>query len=230
MSIVLNLIMCGRYVFYAGEDMFDRFYLDPHDNRDFQLNQNYNVSPGQFMPVVIPGSAKNQLSLMRWGLIPAWAKDPQIGYRLINARAESVTLKPSFRPSFRRHRCLVPANGFYEWQKGAKTKTPFYFTLKDQPLFAFAGLYDSWLSPDGSPLATFTIITSEANDLVLPIHSRMPIILKPQDEGLWLDPHAHESDLTKILTPYPSNLMQTYPVSSRLNRPSQNDPDLIRPV
>jgi len=227
---LLKYLMCGRYTFYAGKDLSDRFSLDPDYDRGLDLSKNFNVSPGQFMPVVTSGEKGNHLSLMRWGLVPSWAKDSKIGFRMINARADTVSVKPSFRNSFRRQRCLIPANGFYEWQTDGKKKTPYYFTLKKEPLFAFAGLWEEWTDQNNMKLQTYTIITTNANKLIKPIHDRMPVILKPQNEATWLNEKTDPDSLLSLLKPYSPPAMLSTKVSDRLNRSSENDPRLIKPI
>lgn len=150
----------------------------------------------------------NEAVLMRWGLIPSWAKDPKIGYKMINARSESILEKPSFKKPFLSQRCLIPASGFYEWQHLDNKKIPYYFKLKDQDLFAFAGLYDEWKDPEGYPLKTFTIITTEPNEVVAPIHNRMPVILPEKSEDIWLDHTISDPQkLLSLLTPYKNSEM-----------------------
>jgi putative SOS response-associated peptidase YedK len=212
-SYLLNYGMCGRYAFTPGSDFFDHFSLLDPDYERGSLQDNHNVSPGQLMPVITKGQKFNQLSLMRWGMVPSWAKDSKIGFKMINARAESISIKPSFKIPFRRHRCLIPANGYYEWKKEDKKKIPFYYTLKNQPLFAFAGLFDHWLSPDGVELQSYTIITTVSNDLAKAVHDRMPVILKSEDEKVWLDETSKEESLISLLKPYPSQFMSSVEVS-----------------
>jgi putative SOS response-associated peptidase YedK len=166
--------------------------------------------------------------LLRWGLIPGWAKDPAIGARLINARAETVAEKPAFRAAFRRRRCLVLADGFYEWQKSAKRKQPFFFHLRDDRPFAFAGLWESWEGGDNSHLETCTILTTEPNDLVATVHDRMPVILAPDAHDAWLDPAVEQPDrLTPLLRPYPAEAMDAYPVGPLVNSPTHDGPGCI---
>lgn len=206
--------MCGRYALTPGFDFFDRFALDP-DYTPGDLSDNYNVTPGQFMPIITKkdGQTLNHLFSMRWGLIPSWAKDEKIGYRLINSRANTVHQKPAFKDSFQRRRCLVPASGFYEWSKDKNQKNPYYFSVPNQPLISFAGLYDNWLLKDGSQLQTFTIITTNSNSLVSQIHDRMPVILSPQNEPIWLDQSCSQENLLKLLTPFQSNQMAVRQIS-----------------
>jgi putative SOS response-associated peptidase YedK len=183
--------------------------------------------------VILQEKAENQREMksLRWGLIPFWAKEESIGNRMINARAESVPSKPTFKRPFARQRCLVLADGFYEWQKTGSVKQPYRITLQSGDLFAFAGLWDRWKKPDGEELQTFTIITTEANDLTRKLHDRMPVILSPEDYETWLDPTFHETDtLQKCLRPYPSNEMTCYPVSRMVNSPKNEDPRCIEPL
>ena len=173
----------------------------------------------------------NHIEIMRWGLVPSWAKDTKIGYQMINARSEGIEQKPSFRKPFRSQRCIVPATGFYEWQKvSSSRKIPYYFTLAgDSPLFGFAGLYDIYFDADGQKLETYTIITTEANELVSQIHDRMPVILRPADEATWLDSALHEpAPLLALLKPYPANLMQSVVVSTLVNKPQNEGPQLLQ--
>lgn len=223
---MVEYLMCGRYVFQPQKDFGLRFELE--DN--LILKPNYNVSPGQFQPVITQ-NIKKKVSEKRWGLVPSWSKDPKIGFRLINARGETVNQKPSFRKAFKYQRCLIPANGFFEWQTLAnKSKIPFYFFLDDKSIFAFAGLYETWHNPQGGELSTYTIITTEPNDLVKTVHDRMPVILPKNLESAWLDPKTSETDLLSFLKPFPDQHMSYYKVSDRLNKSSENDPHLIHQV
>jgi putative SOS response-associated peptidase YedK len=220
--------MCGRYVLDDPQQIFHHYST----TNTLDLQPNFNVTPGQSMPVIIQDSTgHNQARLMRWGLIPYWAKDPRIGYRLINARCETVTSKPSFSDRIHHHRCLVPATGFYEWDQHHTPKTPHYFHLPEHPLYSFAGLYASWPDSVGKPLFSFTILTMPANDQVLPIHHRMPAILQSHYESLWLNPHTDISaSLSELLQPYPSTTLQHYPVSHLVNHPQHNSPQLTQPL
>ena len=168
-----------------------------------------NISPGQQIAAVIRDEDVNKLVDFRWGLIPSWAKEPSIGSRMFNARAETIAEKPSFREAFKRHRCLVVADGFYEWQKMEKGKKPFHFSLRSAGPFGFAGLYETWLSPENRLVKTCTIITTDANDLLKPIHDRMPVIVPKDKEALWMDPGAPDPrELAAILKPYPAGEMK----------------------
>ena len=185
--------MCGRYTFEPGTKFYDRFEID---NRLNFLAKNYTASPGQILPVITRHSP-NQVQLMKWGLIPFWSKDQKGRQLLFNARAESVFTKPAFHQAFRTQRCLVPANGFYEWKQEGSKKIPYFFEIKDRPLFAFAGLYDN---------NSYTIITTEPNAEVLPIHHRMPVILTENNESVWLDPAASSSVLISLFHPSAESL------------------------
>ena len=172
------LSMCGRFTFIDIEDIRERFKTEP-----INLKPNYNVAPTQNVPVIL----NHQLSMFRWGLIPSWAKDPSIGHKMINARAETVDEKPSFKHSLQRKRCLIVADGFYEWKKEGATKRPHRITLKNKELFGFAGLWDTWKSPLGEIINSCTIITTTHNELMAEIHDRMPVILSRDSERVWLD-------------------------------------------
>lgn len=192
----------------------------------------FNIAPTQ--PVLaIPNDEQNRADFFVWGLIPMWAKDPSIGNRMINARGETLEEKPAFRSSLKYKRCLILADGFYEWKAspGRKTKTPFFIQMKDRKPFAFAGLWDSWNSPDGSQVKSCTIITTEPNELMEIIHNRMPAILHPRDYARWLDPSPQTPDQLKpLIRPFPADLMDAYPVSTLVNTPANDTPELIRPM
>jgi putative SOS response-associated peptidase YedK len=218
--------MCGRYTLVEVDGLQKRFSLEEALP---EVSARYNVAPTQTMPVVTRHSP-NQLELMRWGLIPSWAKEPNIGNRMINARAETVAEKPAFKRALERRRCLIPASGFYEWKQTESGKVPHYIHLTDEPLFAFAGLYENWKAPDETWVRSYTIITTTANDLMAPLHNRMPVILGREDEDLWLDPDATETErLLPLLRPYPARHMAAYPVSRAVNSPTNESPTLITP-
>lgn len=192
----------------------------------------YNIAPTQQVPTIITGSSQTdrQFKLHRWGLIPPWAKDPGIGSRMINARAETVATKPAFRKALKERRCLLLADGFYEWQRQGRRKQPFYIRLRDGRPFAFAGLWEHWERPDVPPLDTCTILTTTSNDLVGGI-CRMPVILAPEDYNLWLDPGVQDVErLQPLLRPYPSDEMIAYPVSTRVNDPANDAPECMEPL
>jgi putative SOS response-associated peptidase YedK len=219
--------MCGRYTLRTPVDtLAERFEIDDTPS---SIAASYNVAPTQGVATVLVEDGKRKLEMLHWGLIPSWADDPSIGNRMINARAETVAEKPSFRKAFRNHRCLVLADGFYEWQKTANGKQPYYIRMEDDSPFAFAGLWESW--KNGSEVRSATIITTDANDVVAPIHNRMPVILHPEDYELWLDPDFDEKEpLSTLLKPYPAEAMEAYPVSRVVNSPSNNEPSCIESV
>ena len=223
--------MCGRFTLTELEpDVLTEIFTLSGDLPT--LAPRYNIAPTQPVATVIhdPRRTENRLGFMRWGLIPSWAKDPAIGSRLINARGETVHEKPSFRAAFRRRRCLIVANGFYEWQKQDDgPKQPVYITLTDDKPFAFAGLWEMWTDrTSGSELVTCTIITTGPNDLVRPIHNRMPVILPREDYARWLTTDDRDADsLLPLLRPYPAEHMTAWPVSRRVNSPANDDPTLL---
>jgi putative SOS response-associated peptidase YedK len=221
--------MCGRFVLFSSlEEIREAFAVQ---QVRYQLEPSYNVAPTQSVAVVVQREGVNTLERMRWGLIPAWAKDPAIGSRMINARAETVGEKPSFKRPLKDRRCLVVANGFYEWQKTGQAKIPMFIRLKSGQPFGFAGLYDVWTSPEGEAVASCTIITTSANDLMQPIHDRMPVILPRSQESTWLNPAIQSAaDVLPLLVPYSAAEMEAYAVSRLVNSPENNSPDLVRPV
>lgn len=220
--------MCGRYWLKSEKKVIvNEFNIYEVMT---EVKSDYNITPGRNV-LCVTRNGNNKLVLMRWGLIPSWAKDEQIGYRTINARAESVAQKPSFLRPFQNQRCLVIADGFYEWQKTGSKKTPFAIRLKDNKPFGFAGLYDKWQSPEGDIITSCTIITTEPNELLAPIHNRMPVILPKDTYDIWLD--KNQKDINKLiswLTPYNTNDMQVYEISPLVNSPKNNDPTLIKPL
>ena len=223
--------MCGRYEYHPGEfsDLRIRFNLDK-DLSEFKPS--YNIAPGQQVPVIIREDGRNKAKLMRWGLVPSWSPDPSIGNRMINARSETLTEKPSFKQLLGTHRCLIPADGFYEWRRDGKGKVPMRIVMKDRQLFTFAGLWDVWRGdPEGGDLYTFTIITTNANALLRPIHNRMPVIIDRLAATHWLDPAvSHPGTLSILLQPLPSELMAAYEVSRLVNDPRNDSAACIAPA
>jgi putative SOS response-associated peptidase YedK len=219
--------MCGRFTLTADVHALQTAF--PWVEIPEGLAPRYNIAPTQ--PVaVIPNDGKGRLDLFTWGLIPSWAKDPSIGARLINARAETLAEKPAFRSAYKYHRCLIFSNGFYEWQArpGMKTKVPHFIHLKSGEPFAFAGLWEHWGSPDGSEIRTAAIITTEPNELMSPIHNRMPVLLPRHAYTQWLDPTPRfPVDLKGLLVPYPAGEMEAYPVSALVNSPANDRPEII---
>jgi len=224
--------MCGRITLTTDkDDLQSRFgYVNPSGDL---FTPRYNIAPSQNCPIVTVNEDKRVLVMMRWGLVPFWAKDVKSGYNLINAKAETLKEKASFRTPFKKKRCLVLADGFYEWTHSEKkgAKQPYRFVLKNRQPFAFAGLWDEWSNPEGEKLLTFTIITTTANELMESIHDRMPVILHEKDEGIWLDPQLADTDkLSPLLKPYSSKEMEAYKVSTFVNSPKNNGPKCIEPV
>lgn len=220
--------MCGRYTLTADAESIQlAFKLDTVAG---WLQPRYNIAPSQQMPV-ISNRDPGQLSFMKWGLAPSWAKDPKIGYRMINARSETAAEKPSFRRAFKRRRCLIPADGYFEWAKQGKKKRPMYITHAERDLFAFAGIWESWKRPDESWLNTCAILTTRANEKIEPIHHRMTVILEPEDYELWLAPRELSPDewLPLMAGPTPDQL-QFHEVSTQVNKPANDNPMVIMPV
>ncbi len=218
--------MCGRFTIFADPDrLAERFEASLPEAG---LQPRYNAAPTQHLPVIL-NEDPPAIQLLQWGLIPSWAKDPAIGSRMINARAETLAEKPSFRAAFKKRRCLVLADGFYEWMKTPDGKQPMRITLASGEPFAMAGLWESWGAPDGSPLRTFTIVTGQPNALVAPIHDRMPAILLPEHEAIWLDNAAEPAIWQDILRPYPAERMTATPVSRRVNFVGNDDAGLVLP-
>ena len=222
--------MCGRYTLTApGDVLAELFGLDEWP----EVEARYNVAPTQEVAAVRVDEVGGGRRFVRlkWGLVPPWADDPAIGNRMINARSESVAEKPAFRSSFKRKRCLVLADGFYEWRKveGGK-KQPWYFRLQSGEPFAFAGLWASWNKGGGPPVESCTILTTDANPLVSTVHPRMPVILDPEEYDLWLDPSVEDRErLEAALDPLDVEKMIAYPVSTRVNSPANDEPSVIEP-
>jgi len=194
------------------------------------IDPRYNIAPAQKIATVVQRE-RRQLVEMKWGLVPSWAKDSKIGNRLINARAETVATKPAFRSAFKKRRCLILADSFFEWQKSGDVKTPMLIRLKSQETFAMAGLYEYWKMKSGKTLESCAIITSAANDFMKRIHDRMPVILRPENEDSWLDSELQDvQEITQLLEPVDSELMETYEVSTYVNSPRNQDSNVIRPV
>jgi putative SOS response-associated peptidase YedK len=218
--------MCGRFTLRTPKERI---------KREFQLQEEpsvevrYNIAPTQNIIAVRQGADGREVAELKWGLIPSWAKDAAMGARLINARSETVTEKPSFREAFKRRRCIIPADGIYEWQRTGGKKQPFFFHMRDERVFGFAGLWDKWRDEEGEIIESCTILTTEANKVFRPVHDRMPVILHPETYVEWLgdDPRALEA-LKELLRPYPASEMVAYPISSRVNSPQNQGEDLIR--
>jgi putative SOS response-associated peptidase YedK len=221
-------VMCGRFTQKAKpRELAERFEVPEVP----LFEPRYNIAPTQAVPVVRATPEGRELALLRWGLIPSWADDPAVGSRMINARAETVAVKPAYRSAFRKRWCLIPASGFYEWaSEPGRKKQPIYFRMKDEAPFAFAGLWEVW-SKGPEPVESCTLITTTPNELVAPVHDRMPAIVEPQDYGWWLDPRADDpAALAALLGPYPAAEMVAYPVGRLVNDPRHDGPDCIAPL
>lgn len=219
--------MCGRF---ANTKKFEelRAYYNAVGNDPW--TENYNVAPTQMIPVVTDTEEEGrEIRLMRWGLVPFWAKDIKIGASMINARAETLAEKPGFKDSFKDKRCIIPASGFYEWKKLTEAKLPYYFT-PEEGLFSFAGLWSRWISPEGKELESCTIITTEANDIVKPIHDRMPVILGHNAWGAWMNESTKPKELAELLKPFSDGKMSGYAVSKLVNSVKNNKPECLLPV
>ncbi len=215
--------MCGRFSLYDIPEFFREYQI----NIPEEVAPRANIAPTQ----TILGIVREQdyeVRRFRWGLIPFWSDTVSTG--MINARAETVDRKPTFRQSFRERRCLIPADGFYEWKREGKRKQPYRITIRERKVFSFAGLWESWTSPEGDRIDSCCIITTEPNETVRPVHNRMPVVLPKAVESLWLDVSGDHQKLKEVLQPYPSEEMVIYPVSDRINSPAHDHPDLMEPL
>lgn len=221
--------MCGRFTLRITSAELAKFF---ELLREPQWKPRYNIAPTQPVGVIRRSADGRDCQLMHWGLIPSWAKDPKMGARMINARGETVATKPSFRAAFRRRRCLIPADGFYEWRKtGGRTKQPYHILMRDERPFAFAGLWERWTSEDGSELESCTIITTEPNDLLSELHDRMPVILAADDYDAWMNSENEETDeLQGLLRPFPADKMKFYAIDTTVNSPRNDSPACIEPA
>lgn len=224
--------MCGRYAFFANQQELANEFgieIDP----DLQLKPRYNIAPSQQIPVIITENGKRKVILMRWGLVPFWAKDTSIGNKMINARAETIAEKPAFRQAVKKRRCLIPTNGFYEWKKEGATKTPMWIYPRGQAPFAFAGIWESW-HPEGKEeetLLSASILTTEPNDFMKSIHNRMPVIPTDQAIDLWMDPEVTEvAKLQPCFKTLPGSELTAHAVLPLVNSPWNDRPDLIDPA
>ena len=220
--------MCGRFVRSSSADELARVF--GVDNPGLDFKPSFNIAPTQTI-LIINNDGNKQLGSCRWGLIPPWSKDPSIGSGMINARAETVDRKPSFKTPFKKYRCLIIADGFFEWEKEKTKKRPVYIRLRSHEPFGMAGLYSAWKSPSGEKTCTCTIITTEANEILKPIHERMPVIVPREEEDFWLDPGNQDFErLKKMLKPYRGSEMEFHEVSTKVNSPSNDFADIISPV
>lgn len=225
--------MCGRYTIYQTGELKSRYQITGSEQDELlsRLRANYNVAPGQKLPVITRHSP-NRIEIMRWGLIPVWAKDERIGYKMINARAETVFEKSTWKRPILTNRCLVPANGFYEWQTTDDGKQPFFIRLRNIELFSFAGIYDRWTHKEtGEVIHSYSILTTDANREMQGIHDRMPVILKPEEEDRWLEPSNDTPEsIADLLKPFEDGMLEAYEVSTDVNSPRHNDESLIYPI
>jgi putative SOS response-associated peptidase YedK len=221
--------MCGRYtITVTMEELLEQYLLE-WPMVPFHRPR-YNVAPGQLVPAIIHDGQKRRIGELKWGLVPSWAKDDKQGFKMINARAETIEDRPAYATLLRRKRCLIPADSFYEWRKSGGSKTPMRILLKSRRLFSLAGLYDTWVAPTGNKLSTCTVITTSPNELMAEIHNRMPVILDPEAETVWLDRGRHTDELRALLQPYPSERMEAYPVSPIVGNVKNETKECIEPV
>lgn len=222
--------MCGRFtLFDTAASLAEAFEVAEVPS----LSPRYNIAPSQAVAAVRipPSGGAREVVLLRWGLIPSWAKDPSLGDRMINARAETAAGKPAFRSAIRRRRCLVPASGFYEWKRTNGRKQPYYIRRPDGKPFGFAGLWESWEGPGQAAVESCTILTTSANELLLPIHDRMPVIVSPADYDLWLSPEVRDpEELARLFRPCPPEEVTAFPVGTAVNNPKTDSPQLIEPL
>lgn len=216
--------MCGRFALYSSFAAIKE-YADLLNEIE-ELMPNYNITPGSIIPIIKKSKQGKILDFAKWGLVPFWAKDPKIGNRMINSKAETISEKPSFKSAFRYRRCLIPANGFFEWSK--QEKQPFYISVDQRPIFSFAGIYEIWHADDGSTLESCSIITTNPNQMIENLHARMPAILTQKEEEIWLSENDPQL-LMSLLHPY-RELLRLYPVSRKVNSPQNNDEQLIEEV
>jgi putative SOS response-associated peptidase YedK len=220
--------MCGRF---AQRTDAKRLAREFKVREVPEIEPRYNIAPTQAILSIRQAEDEREAVLLKWGLIPSWAKDPAIGAKLINARSETVMEKPSFRDAFKKRRCIVPADGFYEWQRTGGKKQPYFFQMRDERPFGFAGLWDRWKSQEGEVIETCTILTTEGNDILRPVHDRMPVILYPEDYELWLDDDLRQSDVRQeLLRPFAAFEMNGYPVSVLVNNTRSQGAELVQNI
>ncbi|WP_033542592.1 SOS response-associated peptidase [Planococcus sp. CAU13] len=224
--------MCGRFALYADYKMIlERFDIDQASFEEEEYEPSYNIAPSQQVAAVISDGSSNRLGKLQWGLIPPWAKEAKIGYKMINARAETAAEKPSYRNAFKKKRCLIIADSFYEWRKEETGKKPMLIKMKSDEPFAFAGLWESWKSPEGETVYSCSILTTSPNNVMESIHDRMPVILSKEAEKIWLDPDVQDIGLLEsLLKPFDAAEMEAYEVSDQVNSPKNNTPELIRKI
>ncbi len=223
--------MCGRFTLATDlDEIIDRFEIGVSIGID-QYQHRYNIAPSQQVLSVVNDGTQNRLGYLRWGLVPSWSKELSIGHKMINARSETITEKPSFKHAVQKRRCLVIADGFYEWKKDEKVKQPMMIRLKDNAPFAMAGIWERWVSPTNQEIFTCSVITTKPNKLMELIHDRMPVILRREDEKTWLNRSIEDTEeLKHLLVPYADHYMKAYEVSSQLNSPKHDTKEMILPV
>jgi len=223
--------MCGRYRLSRRKEILDQYFET--QSGDEQWQPRYNIAPTQLVPIVRQNerTSPRELCVVKWGLVPSWATDPSVGPSMINARSETAATKPAFRDALRLRRCLISADGFYEWKRSGKVKQPYCFEVNCGELFAFAGIWDCWRYRNGTAVETCSILTTTANSVTRIVHDRMPVILNPDSYDLWLDPGMKDvSAVSELLRPYDARLMRCYPVSSRINSAGNDDEECSRRV
>ncbi|MBN2983507.1 MULTISPECIES: SOS response-associated peptidase [Cohnella] len=222
--------MCGRYTITVTLEELIARYMAGQVAVPFYAPR-YNVAPGQLVPAIVSDGRGNRLGQLKWGLVPPWAEDAKIGYKMINARAETLADRPAYRDAYRRKRCLLPADGFYEWKAADGAKRPYRISLRSKKLFSLAGLYETWTSPSGEVVHTCTVVTTAPNRLMADIHDRMPVILREEDESVWLDRRIREPErLNRLLAPYPDEEMEAYEVDKRVGNVANDDPSCIERI
>ena len=217
--------MCGRYALRTPPKSLAKAF-GVEEVPEFEAR--FNIAPTQTIAGVLQTPDGREMKFLKWGLVPSWAKDASLGAKLINARSETVAEKPAFREAFKRRRCLIPADGFFEWARTDGKKQPYFFRMSDEQPFSFAGLWERWQGADGEVVGSCAILTTAANELLQPVHDRMPVILHPEDYSLWLDEDVRKTDLLKeLLQPYPAEEMTAYPVSTLVNSTRQQGAGLV---
>ena len=224
--------MCGRFALEDIDEVFSRFRLSGPEDFIGNIKPLYNIAPSHYAYIISRNARQeNRLEMIKWGLVPSWSKDPKIGNRMINARVETISVKPSFKYILKTNRCLVPCTGFYEWKIVGKKKVPYYIGLQNSKIFCLAGIYDIWSGSNGNDLKTFTIITTQPNKTLKPIHNRMPVILHQELEDQWLNTKQQDlGAIIRLLRPYPDDDMIFHVVSDEVNNPEKDNPQLIKQV
>lgn len=223
--------MCGRFTLFSPyEKLIEEFNVEMAFSEELYM-ESYNIAPSHQIVAIINDGKMNRMGYLKWGFLPSWAKDEKMASKMINARSETVDEKPSFKKSFFERRCIIPMDSFYEWKREGSSKTPMRIKMKDDSLFAVAGLWNTWQSQTGEKVHTCTILTTESNEFMTPIHNRMPVILNKEHQKLWLNPCMEDKEeLKSLLVPCPSDWLTAYPVSNKVNSPKNNSKELIERV